>query len=225
MSRAICVNSLVVMFEVRLTLLMTAFADPTECLADTMSRVCWRQEGIGSRRLLVDSADCTLSAYEWQKSVGFLRTRVAPTVARNWRCHLVGFFERLSVCVAREVDWKWSSARHYLFGEPSLVPLEWIFWMPLVASNTDNRPNKDYSVATILPADCRCYPRIFPNRPGGIDLRHQRQMANSRRRETPKQLRMHWIPTSAPAHKKTRIADLLPSILVRCHFGFRESRP
>jgi len=29
--------------------------------------------------------------------------------------------------VERAVDWKWSSARHCLLGEPSVVPLEWIF--------------------------------------------------------------------------------------------------
>jgi putative transposase len=29
--------------------------------------------------------------------------------------------------VKRPVDWKWSSSRHYHLGEPSLVPLEWIF--------------------------------------------------------------------------------------------------
>ena len=29
--------------------------------------------------------------------------------------------------VARAVDWKWSSARHYLLGEPSVVPLKWLF--------------------------------------------------------------------------------------------------
>ena len=30
--------------------------------------------------------------------------------------------------VERAIDWKWSSARYYQLGEPSLVPLEWIFW-------------------------------------------------------------------------------------------------
>ena len=29
--------------------------------------------------------------------------------------------------VERAVDWRWSSAQHYLLGEPSNVPLEWIF--------------------------------------------------------------------------------------------------
>ena len=29
--------------------------------------------------------------------------------------------------VERAIDWKSSSARHYLLGEPSVVPLEWIF--------------------------------------------------------------------------------------------------
>ncbi|MCO6044090.1 transposase [Aeoliella sp. ICT_H6.2] len=29
--------------------------------------------------------------------------------------------------VERAVDWKWSSARHYLLNEPNVVPLEWIF--------------------------------------------------------------------------------------------------
>lgn len=29
--------------------------------------------------------------------------------------------------VERAVDWKWSSARHYLLDEPSELPLEWIF--------------------------------------------------------------------------------------------------
>jgi len=28
------------------------------------------------------------------------------------------------------------------------------------ATHTDNRPNKDYSVATSSPADCRCHPRM-----------------------------------------------------------------
>ncbi len=29
--------------------------------------------------------------------------------------------------VQRAVDWKWSSARFFQMGEPSMVPLEWIF--------------------------------------------------------------------------------------------------
>jgi len=29
--------------------------------------------------------------------------------------------------VKRAVDWRWSSARHFLLGESSTVPLEWIF--------------------------------------------------------------------------------------------------
>ncbi len=29
--------------------------------------------------------------------------------------------------VERAIDWKWSSARHLLIHEPSIVPLEWIF--------------------------------------------------------------------------------------------------
>ena len=29
--------------------------------------------------------------------------------------------------VKSAVDWRWSSARHYLLDEPSVVPLEWIF--------------------------------------------------------------------------------------------------
>lgn len=29
--------------------------------------------------------------------------------------------------VERAVDWRWSSARHYLLNEPSTVPLDWIF--------------------------------------------------------------------------------------------------
>lgn len=29
--------------------------------------------------------------------------------------------------VERAVDWKWSSARHYMLNQPSAVPLQWIF--------------------------------------------------------------------------------------------------
>ena len=29
--------------------------------------------------------------------------------------------------VENAVDWRWSSARYYLLGEPSVVPIEWIF--------------------------------------------------------------------------------------------------
>jgi putative transposase len=29
--------------------------------------------------------------------------------------------------VEQAIDWRWSSARHYLLNEPSIVPLEWIF--------------------------------------------------------------------------------------------------
>ncbi len=29
--------------------------------------------------------------------------------------------------VRSAIDWQWSSARHYLLGDPSVVPLEWIF--------------------------------------------------------------------------------------------------
>jgi len=29
--------------------------------------------------------------------------------------------------VERAVDWRWSSAQHFLLGESSVVPLEWIF--------------------------------------------------------------------------------------------------
>ncbi len=39
--------------------------------------------------------------------------------------------------VKSAVDWKWSSAQHYLLGGPSVVPLEWTFWLPLVASNAE----------------------------------------------------------------------------------------
>lgn len=29
--------------------------------------------------------------------------------------------------VERAIDWRWSSARHYLLNEPSRVPIEWVF--------------------------------------------------------------------------------------------------